>query len=126
MLVLKITSKGNFNKTINFLDKAKTALSRSSLDEYGQMGVEALAKATPRRTGATAASWYYEIEKSQDSITITWSNSHINQNVNVAVLIQMGHGTGTGGYVQGIDYINPALKPVFEKIANDVWKEVER
>lgn len=125
MSVLKITSKGDFNKTINFLEKAKRALSHSSLEEYGKMGVEALAVATPKRSGTTAASWYYEIEKTNDSITITWSNRNLNENVNVAVLIQMGHGTGTGGYVQGIDYINPALKPVFEKIANDVWKEVE-
>lgn len=126
MLVLRITNEGDFNKTIGFLEKAEKTLTKSSLDEYGRLGVDALTKATPKNTGKTAASWYYEIEKKNDSIAIVWSNSNINENVNVAVLIQMGHGTGTGGYVRGVDYINPALKPVFDKIANDVWKEVER
>lgn len=126
MLMFKISQKGDFTKTIDFLGKAKNTLSLSSLDKYGKMGVEALKKATPKDSGKTAASWYYEVEKTRSSVTITWCNNNVNEGAVIALLLQMGHGTGTGGYVRGVDYINPALKPVFDKIAEDVWKEVER
>lgn len=124
--MIGFSQKGDFSKTIDFLDKAKDALSMSTLSEYGEMGVKALERATPKKSGRTAASWYYEIEKTKSSVTITWSNSNLNQGVVVAVLLQHGHGTGTGGYVRGVDYINPALKPVFDKIVENVWREVEK
>lgn len=126
MPMIRISGEGEFVKTIDFLGKAKDTLSNSSLRKYGEMGVEALRKATPKRSGKTASSWYYEIEKTKGSVTITWLNSNVNDGVVVAVILQHGHGTGTGGYVRGVDYINPALKPVFDKIVENVWKEVER
>jgi len=94
------------------------------LARYAQQGVAALASATPVRSGATAASWGYEIESNGDSYSIVFTNSHINKGVNIAIILQYGHGTGTGGYVQGIDYINPAIQPIFTKIADSAWKEV--
>lgn len=100
---------------------------RSYLDvlkKYGEAGVEALASATPKNTGKTAASWSYEIVANQSGYAIYWSNSHENKGVNIALILQYGHGTGTGGYVKGIDYINPALRSIFDGIANAAWKEV--
>lgn len=94
------------------------------LDKYGKIGVSALAEHTPKDTGRTASSWSYVAKGGKGNATIEWYNSHINQGVNIAVIIQYGHGTGTGGYVRGVDYINPALKPVFEQIKNDILKEV--
>ena len=96
----------------------------SNLNHYAQMGVDALKSATPVDTGKTADSWYYEIHKSISGITIRWCNSNINEGVPIAVILQYGHGTGTGGYVEGTDYINPAIKPIFDEIADAVWKEV--
>lgn len=98
----------------------------SRLDHYGQMGVDALRNATPVKTGATAAAWSYEIERSSSGATIHWTNSNTNRNLHIAVILQYGHGTNHGGYVQGIDYINPALRPIFDKIAEDAWLEVTR
>lgn len=124
--MIAIRAKGDFSKAEGFLNKLRTSLRNKKLESYGQMGVEALAAATPKRSGVTAASWFYRIEQEADSATIIWSNSHVNNGVNIAIILQYGHGTGTGGYVQGIDYINTALKPVFDKIANDAWEEVTR
>jgi len=95
-----------------------------SLEIFAQQGVNALASATPIDSGLTAASWSYEIEQSGDSVSIRWVNNNIEDNVNVAVILQYGHGTGTGGYVSGYDYINPAIQPIFDQIADDVWKRV--
>ena len=94
------------------------------LDRYGQMGVDALASATPLDSGETASSWGYEIQRSGKSFSISWTNTNTNGSVNVAIILQYGHGTGTGGYVPGRDYINPAIRPVFDKIADGVWKVV--
>ena len=94
------------------------------LEKYAKEGVSALAAATPIDSGKTASSWGYEIEVSGDSATIHWTNSNENKGVNIAVILQFGHGTGTGGYVQGRDYINPAMRPVFDRIAEEVWREV--
>ncbi|HNX63451.1 MAG TPA: HK97 gp10 family phage protein [Candidatus Limiplasma sp.] len=91
---------------------------------YGQAGVEALSAATPKDSGETAGSWSYEIVQKPTGVAIVWSNSNMNDGANIAVLLQYGHGTRNGGYVQGVDYINPALKPIFERIANEAWKEV--
>lgn len=122
--MITFVHKGDFKKTEDFLKSANTKGIKSILSSYGQMGVEALAAATPKRSGKTAASWTYTIEESKGSVSIVWSNTNVNDGVNIAVLIQYGHGTRNGGYVKGIDYINPAMRPVFEKIADGAWKEV--
>lgn len=122
---ITFTQKGNFSRTKTFLERAKSLAKISVLDKYGRMGVEALASATPKDSGETAASWSYKIEKDGSGLKIVWSNSHINDGVNIAVILQYGHGTGTGGYVAGIDYINPAVKPVFDKMASDLRKELK-
>lgn len=115
---------GNFNNTKRFFKRAAEARFLQNLNRYGQEGVAALSAATPVESGETASSWYYEIQRSGSSFAIHWGNSHVNDGVNIAVIIQYGHGTGTGGYVVGRDYINPAIQPIFDKIAENVWKEV--
>lgn len=122
MIVLK--NKGDFSKTTNFLKKITKLDYKSILSKYGKMGVDALAKATPIDTGLTASSWSYEIVEDDGGATIYWKNSNVVKGVSIAVILQYGHGTGTGGYVEGIDYINPALRSIFEGIADDAWKEV--
>lgn len=116
--------RGNFNKIEKFLNTMKGAGYLNQLDKYGQAGVNALAAATPVDSGKTASSWTYEITKTADRTVISWHNTNVNDNVNIAVILQYGHGTGTGGYVQGRDYINPAMRPVFDNIAESAWKEV--
>lgn len=116
--------RGNFNKVKKFLNKIQGLDYLNMLDKYGQMGVQALAEATPKDSGVTAQSWTYEIERTTDRTTISWLNTNENNGVNIAVILQYGHGTGTGGYVQGRDYINPAMRPVFDEIAEKAWKEV--
>ena len=96
------------------------------LRKYGQEGVDALSSATPFETGHTASSWGYEIHETKDGAELVWTNSNINQGVNIAVILQYGHGTRNGGYIQGRDYINPALRPIFDRIAEAAWKEVGR
>lgn len=122
--MLVITRKGHFERSRNMLVRSLNLDVRKILNDYGKQGVEALASATPKRTGKTAASWSYEISKTSTGWTVTWNNSNINKGVNIAIIIQYGHGTGTGAYVQGIDYINPAIRPVFESMASEVWREV--
>lgn len=122
--MITIKHRGDFKKTDNFLAKILKRDYRSVLNKYGQEGVTALSKATPYDTGLTANSWYYDIEETNTGLRIYWKNSNVNKGANVAVILQYGHGTGTGGYVEGVDYINPALKPVFQKIADGVWSEV--
>ena len=116
--------KGDFGKTEKFLSRASKADILGVLHKYGRKGVTALAAATPVESGLTASSWGYEVSMSRGSYTITWTNSHINKGVPIAIILQYGHGTGTGGWVQGRDYINPAIQPIFDEIANDAWKEV--
>lgn len=118
--------KGDFSKLNRFLEKLKEAIKLGILDKYGQIGVEALSAATPVDSGITASSWSYEIERSGSSVSLRFLNSNINKGVPIAVILQYGHGTGTGGWVQGRDYINPALRPVFDKMAEEAWKEVTR
>lgn len=122
--MIKIKVKGDFNKTLNFLRNLRMEKLINTLEELGQEGVDALAAATPVDTGATAASWGYTIFRKKDSIGIIWTNSNVNKGVNIALLLQYGHGTGTGGYVEGRDYINPAIRPIFDKIAESAWKEM--
>ena len=116
--------KGDFSQTIKFLKKANTDRILACLEKYGREGVAALASATPVDTGNTANSWYYKIEKTKTTARITFSNSNIQNGIPVAIILQYGHGTGTGGWVQGRDYINPAIQPIFDKIADAAWKEV--
>lgn len=116
--------KGDFKKTERFLDRMKKRDYLKILNKYGEMGVRALSNATPVDSGVTASSWDYIVKSSGTSATIYWTNSNINNGVNIAIILQYGHGTGTGGYVQGRDYINPAIRPVFDKMADAAWKEV--
>ena len=122
--MITFRQKGDFSKLTRFLEKAKETVGRGDLDRYGREGVAALASATPIDAGLTASSWYYEIENRNGSVTISFHNSNIQNGVPIAIIIQYGHGTGTGGWVQGRDYINPAIQPIFDRITNDVWKEV--
>lgn len=115
----------NSKKTDSYLEKLLEVIKMGSLDRYGRMGVDALSKATPVRTGLAASSWSYDITRKDGKVTLSWKNSDIEGGYNVAILIQYGHGTRNGGYVQGIDYINPALKPIFEQMAEDIWREVK-
>ena len=115
--------KGDFSKLTRFLEKAKEAVRLGDLDKYGREGVAALASATPVDTGLTANSWYYKIEHKDGTATISFFNSNVQNGVPIAIILQYGHGTGTGGWVEGRDYINPAIQPVFDKIAKSAWKE---
>lgn len=122
---MKLSIDGNFDKTFSFLDKVKAKTNRLSLDEWGKMGVDALSSATPVDTGKTASSWFYTIHKTDKGYSLVWNNSNVNNGVNIALIIQYGHAARNGVYVQGRDYINPALKPIFDKIEKAAWKEVK-
>lgn len=121
---VKFEVSGGFTKTERFLNRMKRREYLNVLDEFGRDGVQALRNATPVDSGTTAEAWDYEIKRTRDYTEIVWTNSNINDGVPIAVILQYGHGTGTGGYVQGRDYINPAIRPVFDKIAEKAWKVV--
>lgn len=116
--------KGDFSKTRSFFERILNTVKLGELDRFGRMGVDALAAATPKDTGQTAASWEYEIRRSHGSVSIDWYNTNYNNGVNIAVILQYGHGTKNGGFVRGRDYINPAIQPVFDEIAESAWKEI--
>jgi hypothetical protein len=122
--MIKVTSTGDFRKTERFLSAMHIGVLRGVLEASGREGVEALRAATPVDSGETAASWSYEVHSTLGSSSIIWTNSHIVGTTPLAILLQYGHGTGTGGYVRGRDYINPAIRPVFDRIAENVWKAV--
>lgn len=122
--IIVFRQKGNFRNSETFLRKASRLNINQILERYAKEGVEALREVTPKNTGTTANSWYYKIERSSDRISIIWSNSNIVNGVPIAVILQYGHGTRNGGYVEGIDYINPAMKPIFDRIAERAWGEV--
>ena len=124
--MISFRQKGDFSKLTSYLERVREAAKSGTLDRYGREGVAALKSATPVDSGKTADSWYYEITRTSGSVSIVFNNSNINDGVPIAIILQMGHGTGTGGWVQGRDYINPAIQPVFDKIANDAWKEVSK
>lgn len=124
--MIKFRHKGDFSKSLKYLERAKGAVRLSDLDRYGREGVAALSSATPVDSGLTASSWYYEIVRGKGSVSINFSNSNIQNGVPIAVILQYGHGTRNGGWVQGRDYINPAIQPIFDKIANDAWREVTK
>lgn len=117
---------GSWSKTESWLRKMTQLDVSSLLRKYGEIGVNALSNATPVDSSLTAESWYYETSMSGGNIEIVWKNSNSNDGQNIAILIQYGHGTGTGGYVSGRDYINPAIQPIFDKIVEEVWREVKR
>lgn len=122
--MIKVRQKGDYKVITEYLIKAKKGIKLSDLDKYGKQGVAALSSNTPVDTGLTASSWYYKIERGNGLISISFYNSNVNNGVLIAVILQTGHGTRNGGWVEGQDYINPALRPIFEKIADDAWKEV--
>lgn len=124
MADVTFTHSGNFNHMEKFLQAMKEQREYQKLDALAQQGVAALSASTPVRTGATAGAWSYEITLGSGQVRIDWSNDNVNKGFHIAVGLQYGHGTGTGGYVQGIDYINPAMKPVFDAILQQVWEEV--
>lgn len=124
--MITIKAKGDLSKTYNFLKRASARDFYKKLDKYGEEGVAALSMATPVDTGKTAASWSYEISQTKTAVTITWRNSNVVNGVPIALILQYGHGTRNGGYVQGRDYINPAIQPIFDKILDSAWKEVTK
>lgn len=123
--MIRFNQKGDFSKTEKFLKKSFGRNYKAILEKYGEIGVQQLKYNTPMDSGVTAVSWYYVIEqRSESSISITWCNDNVNRGVNIAVILQYGHATRNGGWVEGKDYINPALKPVFDSIAQAAWREV--
>lgn len=124
--MMTIETKGSFENTERFLKKMSKGDIFRTLNKYGSVGVAALASATPVESSKTASSWDYKVTVKRGSAQIEWLNNNINQGVNIAVILQYGHGTGTGGYVVGRDYINPAIRPVFDEIADSVWREIQQ
>ena len=119
-------TKGDFSKTTNYLKKLKARRIREVAERYAKRGVEALAAATPKDTGLTAQSWYYKVAQNDNTLSISFCNSNIQNGVPIAIILQYGHATGNGGWVEGRDYINPAIQPIFDEITKDAWGEVTR
>ena len=124
--MISFRQKGDFSKLTSFLERAKESVKIGDLDKYGREGVAALSSATPIDSGKTANSWSYEIINKNGSVTISFNNSNIQNGVPIAIILQYGHGTKNGGWVQGRDYINPAIQPIFDEIANNAWREVTK
>lgn len=124
--MINFTQKGDFSKTEQYLRRLQALELNAVLNKYGTMGQNVLSNATPVDEGETAASWYYTIVSRPGYYSIRWHNRHENDGIPIAVILQYGHGTGTGGYVEGRDYINPAVRPIFEEMAAQAWKEVTR
>lgn len=122
--MIKVTSKGDYSKALSYLAKIKKPIKLTRLQKFGEEGVEALRNATPVDTGLTRDSWYYKIVEEDGNISIQFCNSNVIKYVTIAIILQYGHATGTGGWVEGRDYINPALVPVFDRIAKDAWEEI--
>lgn len=124
--MISFRQKGDFSKLNRYFERIREAARIGVLDKYGREGVAALASATPVDTGVTANSWYYEINRQNGSVSLEFKNSNVNEGVSIAIILQYGHATGNGGWVQGRDYINPAIQPIFDKIADNAWKEVTK
>lgn len=124
--MIRFRQKGDFSKLTRYMERVKNVVRMGDLDKFGRQGVAALASATPVDSGVTASSWYYEIVRGNGSVAIEFNNSNLQNGVPIAIILQYGHGTGTGGWVQGRDYINPAIQPIFDAIANNAWREVTR
>lgn len=125
-MAISVKVTGDYFKTKHFLDGLKSIIGRSDFDKYGKMGVEALKIATPIDSGNTASSWDYRIKRKKSTTIIEWFNTNVVDGVNIAVILQYGHATKNGYFIQGVDYINPALRPIFDQLADDAWKEVTR
>lgn len=117
-------TSGSFQKTYSFLKAMSSGKVYRQLHHGGRIGVDALSRSTPQETGETSTSWGYQVEQTAGRVSISWFNTHVDGGVNIAVILQYGHGTGTGGWVEGRDYINPAMRPIFDKILDDVWRQV--
>ena len=124
--MITFRQKGDFSKLNKYLERIKEVVKIGDLDRFGREGVQALSSATPRDTGLTASAWDYSIERSSNRVSISCNNTNIQNGVPIAIILQYGHGTRNGGYVQGRDYINPAIQPIFDKMAEDAWKEVTK
>ena len=124
--MITFRQKGDFSKLNSYLERVKNVVKLSKLDKIGREGVAALSSATPKDTGNTASSWYYEITRQNESVSITFNNSNVNDGVPIAIILQTGHGSQNGGWVEGRDYINPAIQPIFDKIAEEAWEEVTK
>lgn len=124
--MISFRQRGDFSKITRYLQRVKEEVILEILNRHGREGVAALASATPVDTGLTANSWYYQVERNNGKYSLAFYNSNIQNGVPIAVILQYGHGTRNGGWVPGRDYINPALRPIFDKVANDVWKEVTK
>lgn len=124
--MIKFKQKGDFSKLNRYFERLKETANVGVLDKYGRAGVAALSSATPVDTGKTASSWYYDIKRQNGSVSIEFNNSNFNKGVPIAIILQYGHGTSNGGWIQGRDYINPAIQPIFDQIVNDAWKEVTK
>lgn len=124
--MISFRQKGDFTKLTRYFERVKEVVKLGDLDKYGREGVQALSSATPVDSGLTANSWYYTIENKNGTARIMFNNSNIQNGVPIAVVLQYGHGTGTGGWVEGRDYINPAIRPIFDKIAESAWREVTK
>ena len=124
--MITFKQKGDFSKLTRYLERVKEVVNLGDLNKYGREGVAALSSMTPVETGKTASSWYYEIEHTKDSARITFLNSNVNKGVPIAIILQYGHGTRNGGWVEGRDYINPAIQPIFDDIVNEAWREVTK
>lgn len=124
--MISFRHQGDFSKLSRYLERVKEAAKVGILDKYGREGVAVLSSATPVESGLTANSWNYEISHKSGSSIITFTNSNIQKGVPIAIILQYGHGTGTGGWVEGRDYINPAIQPLFDQIANEAWREVTK
>jgi hypothetical protein len=124
--IIQITQKGSFKNTEKYLERLSKLKVDQILNKYGTIGQNALSNATPADTGLASQSWYYSIKSGPGYHSIRWHNSDTENGFPVAIMIQYGHGTGTGGYVQGRDYINPAIRPVFDQLVNEVWEEVTK
>lgn len=124
--MIRLRSKGDFKKADKYFKNLIKASRVEILEKYGNKGVAALSSATPVESGLTASSWSYRIERSGSRVAIYFTNSNINKGVNIAIILQYGHGTGTGGWVEGRDYINPAIQPIFDELAEAAWREVTK
>ena len=124
--MITFRQKGDFSKLTKYFERLKEVVKLGDLDKYGREGVAALSSATPKDTGLTADSWYYKIENKNGVAKLNFYNSNIQNGVPIAIILQYGHGTQNGGWVQGRDYINPAIQPIFDSLADDAWKEVTK
>lgn len=123
---IRFEQKGNFSKLDHYLKRSRKSVNNLDFDEIGKRGVNALSSATPTKTGLASQSWYYKVTKTKDSVTITFNNSDIENGVPIAIILQYGHATRNGGWVEGRDYINPSIQPIFDELAKNAWKEVTK